>query len=471
MEQNLTQQLQTQKSLANLLACSQPSERERLLALTKEARSRWTITGRPKQQTPPGDWVIHLILAGRGWGKTRTGAEDVKAFGLNRPESRIAVIAPTFADGRDTCIEGQSGLLSVLPRDKVARWNRSMGELVLTNGTIYRLFSSEEPDRLRGPQHHRVWGDEPSSWKYARETFDMMMFGLRLGDKPQCILTGTPKPTPLIKELVARSDVHLTRGSTYENRENLAPTFLTEIVKRYEGTRLGRQELNAELLEDVEGALWRRQTIEDNRLTHAPVMSRVVTAIDPSATGNASSDEAGVIGAGKGWCTCKGAGAEHYFVLSDRSVRGMPHVWGANAAAMYHELEADRLVAESNNGGEMIRSVIEGVDPSVPVWLVHASRGKLTRAEPISLLYEQGKVHHVGAFPQLEDEMCGWVPGEDSPNRMDALVWALTDLSAGGDGHKRQIQEMLRAKAEEDARKKAEEEAANNEQATPAPTE
>lgn len=383
----------------------------------------WPTWARPEQLTPPGDWRVWLILAGRGWGKTKTGAEDVKAYGLAHPHSRIGIVAPTFADARDTCVEGESGLLSCLPPPAVAKWVRSLGELVLTNGTRYKAFSADEPERLRGPQHHRLWFDEMGAWKYPQETYDMAMFGLRLGMNPQVVITTTPRPIPLVKGLVARAgrDVVLTRRSTYDNRDNLAPAFFDQIIARYENTRLGRQELLAELLEDTPGALWQRDLIERLRLAKAPELARVVVGVDPAITSGEDSDETGIVGAGLG-------ADGHGYVLDDASLRGSPSQWATAAVAMYHRLKADRIVAEANQGGEMVEHTIHTVDPHVPVTLVHASRGKYTRAEPVAALYEQGRVHHVGCYPALEDEFCGWTPGDASPNHLDAAVWALTDL-------------------------------------------
>lgn len=383
----------------------------------------WQIWARPDQLTPPGDWRIWLILAGRGWGKTKTGAEDVKAYGLRYPRSRIGIVAPTFADARDTCVEGESGLLSCLPPGSVDKWVRSLGELVLTNGTRYKVFSADEPERLRGPQHHRMWFDEIAAWKYAQETYDMALFGLRLGMNPQAVLTTTPRPIRLLLDLLARAgrDVHVTRGSTYDNADNLAPAFLAQIVSRYAGTRLGRQELLAEILDDTPGALWKREQLEALRVTKHPDLSRIVVGIDPAVTSAEGSDETGIIGAGLG--TDDGG-----YVLEDASLRGTPHQWATAAVTLYHRLKADRIVAEANQGGEMVEHTIHTVDPNVPVTLVHASRGKLTRAEPVAALYEQSRVHHVGTFPALEDQQCTWTQGDASPDRLDALVWALTDL-------------------------------------------
>ena len=384
----------------------------------------WPSWARPEQLTPPGDWRIWLILAGRGWGKTRVGAEDGKTYGLEHKDSRIGIVAPTYADARDTCVEGESGLLACLPASKVLRWNRSLGELSLTNGARYKLFSADEPERLRGPQHHRMWFDEMGAWKYPQQTFDMAMFGLRLGMTPQAVITTTPRPIPLVKDLMRRvgADVVLTKRSTYDNLDNLAPAFVQQIVARYAGSRLGRQELEAEILDDNPGALWKRDALDALRVLQHPDLARVVVAVGPAATSNEGSDETGIIGAGRG------ASDGHGYVLEDASLRDTPAEWARAAVTLYHKLKADRIVAEANQGGDMVAHTIHTVDPNVPVKLVHASRGKVARAEPVAALYEQSRVHHVGTFPDMEDQMCNWTQGDASPDRLDALVWALTEL-------------------------------------------
>lgn len=387
---------------------------------------------RPSQITPDGDWRTWLALAGRGWGKTLAGAEDVKRYGLDHPGSRIAIVARTFADARDTCVEGESGLLSCLPPSTVRAWNRSLGELILTNGTRYKLYSADEPDRLRGPQHHRAWSDELASWGLGTEqsqwpaAWDMLQFGLRLGDDPRNVVTTTPRPTKLIRHLLGDPLTHVTRGSTAENADNLAPAFLQQIVARYEGTRLGRQELNAELLEDVPGALWTYSMFEDRR--PAPDLVRAVVAIDPAVTSGEESDETGIVGAGTG---VDGRG----YVLADRSCRLSPDGWARRALALFDDLRADVLVAEVNNGGEMVEQTLrtvwrdQGRRGVLPYKAVHASRGKQTRAQPIAALYEQRRVTHVETFGELEDQLTQWTPESGtSPDRLDALVWALTEL-------------------------------------------
>jgi predicted phage terminase large subunit-like protein len=290
---------------------------------------------------------------------------------------------------------------------------------------------------MRGPQHDGAWGDEPAKWKYAEATIDNLMMGLRLGTNPRLLLTGTPRPTRLIKQLLKDAEsgrVHVTKASTYENLDNLSPAF-SAIISKYEGTRVGRQELDAEVLEDVEGALWTLANIDANRVNKAPdEMLWVSVGVDPAVTSNKDSDETGIVVAGRAWCNCKGALEKHYFVLQDATVGIVaPTVWASAAVNAYHNHKANVIAAEVNNGGDLIQTLIRGIDSTIPVRKLHASRGKLTRAEPVSMLYEQGKVHHVGAFPALEDQMTTYVAGMgDSPDRMDALVWAITELSRMG---------------------------------------
>jgi phage terminase large subunit-like protein len=366
-------------------------------------------------------------MSGRGWGKTRTGAEWIAHHAITQDRTRWAVVAPTFADARDTCAEGESGLINILNRYKaLANWNRSIGEILLTNGSRIKLFSAEEPDRLRGPQHHGAWCDELAAW-VRPEAYDQLQFGLRLGERPQTVITTTPKPVPLLKNLLKRDNAVITRGSTYENRANLASTALAELEARYGNTRLGRQELQGELLEDMEGALWTRAWIEEKRLEpkDMPPLYRIVVAIDPAVTSNEDSDETGIVVAG---ATSEG----HFYVLEDATLKATPDGWGRRAVQAFNDWSADKIIAETNNGGDMIIATIQQVDRLVPVKKVVASRGKQLRAEPISALYEQGRVHHVGMFSKLEDQMVTWTPeSRQSPDRLDALVWALTELKDG----------------------------------------
>lgn len=383
---------------------------------------------RHNQVEPEGNWKTWLILSGRGWGKTRTGAEWLAWQAIHQPKTRWAVLAPTYADARDTCVEGDSGLLKVLRDYGALResngWNRSIGELFLANGSRIKLFSADEPERLRGPQFHGAWLDELAAFKYP-EAYDQLQFGLRLGQDPRVVITTTPRPKPLVRNLIAREDgtVHITRGATFDNAANLAPAALIELQARYSGTRLGRQELYGELLEDVEGALWTQQNLDECRVAEAPKdMQRVVVAIDPAVTMNEDSDETGIVVAGK---NSQGEG----FIIADYSIKASPLDWAKRAVDAYRTHNADAIVVEVNNGGDMIPAVIKQVDASVFVKQVRATRGKQLRAEPIAAFYEQGRVHHVGVLEKLEVQMTTWTPEDPkSPDRLDALVWACTDL-------------------------------------------
>jgi predicted phage terminase large subunit-like protein len=384
----------------------------------------WSTKARPEQISPPGNWAIWLVCAGRGWGKTRTGAEWVRSQAEGCSTSRIALVAATASDARDTMIEGESGILAVCPDWNRPTYEPSKRRLTWPNGAIATAYSSEEPDRLRGPQHSGAWIDELAAFANLEATWSMLQFGVRLGRNPQQLITTTPRPLKLLKELIKRADVAVIRGSTYDNRQNLPPSFFSQIIRKYEGTRLGRQELNAELLEDIEGALWSSHVIEAAWLPkdHPLDLKRIVVAIDPAISVGENSDSTGIIVAGIGH-------DNHGYVLEDITGKFSPTEWAMRAIAAYKRHRADRIVAEANQGGAMVESCLRAVDANVPVKLVHASRGKITRAEPISALYEQGRVCHVGGFAELEDEMCSYEPGSAKfPDRMDALVWALTEL-------------------------------------------
>ncbi len=378
-------------------------------------------------------------MAGRGFGKTRTGAEWVREQ-IKMGKSRIALIAPTASDARDVMVEGESGLLAVCwAGDKSANgdmlgrpsYEPSKRRVTWANGAVATLFSAEEPERLRGPQHEAMWCDELAAWKYLRETWDMAMFGLRLGNDPRTIITTTPKPLPLIKEIVKDPTTVVTKGSTFDNSGNLAPKFLKTIKDKYEGSRLGRQELEAEILDDLPGALWSRSEIDEHRVSTVPDLQRVVVSIDPSGTKGASDDgdSIGIVVAGLGV-------DGRAYVMADRTCKLSPAGWGQRAVQAYYEFEADRIVAERNFGGAMVQHVVSTTDAKVAYKEVTASRGKVARAEPVAALYEQGKVSHVGSLPDLEDQMCQIAPegyvGEGSPDRADALVWAITELMLGG---------------------------------------
>jgi len=392
--------------------------------------TEWLNTARAKQLQPLEEHYIWLILAGRGWGKTRTGAQDIALYALRNPNSLCAVVAPTHGDLRRVCFGGNSGLLSIIPEECYIQssdakgYSSSVAEIRLDNGSKIMGYAAIEPDRLRGSQFHRAWADELAAWRYS-EAFDQLMFGLRLGDNPQCVVTTTPKPSKIIKDLVAREDVVVTTGNTFENEDNLADTALAMLKERYEGTSLGRQELYAEIIEDFEGALWSNKMIEEGRLNENEErdLRQIIVAIDPAVTANENSDETGIIVAGKDY-------NDRFYVLEDVSGVYTPDQWGRKAIDCYYEWQADRIVAEVNNGGDLVERLLRSIDPHIPYRSVRATRGKLTRAEPISALYEQKRVHHVGYFAELESQMCSYT-GETkpSPDRLDALVWAMTELS------------------------------------------
>jgi len=384
---------------------------------------------RTEQLPPEGEWSTWLYLAGRGAGKTRTAAEWLAYNAIREPGTRWAIVAPTYAAARDTCVEGESGILSVLRRYGALRnWNRSIGEIDLVNTSKIKLFSGDEPERLRGPQHHGAWVDELASFRYS-DSWDQLQFGLRLGTHPQTIVTTTPKPKALIKALTNRQDgsVVITRGSTFDNKANLAPAALAELLSRYDGTRLGRQELYGELVEDVEGSLWTVSLIEQHRVTELPpnIVRRVV-AVDPAVTANDTSDETGIIVASRDMI---GNG----YVEHDYSMRGRPDAWARRVVDAYDEHQADAIVIEVNQGGDLVAQTLRTIRPHLAIKEVRAAKGKKLRAEPISAMYEQGRIHHVGLLPILEDQMCSWTPDDPkSPDRLDALVWAMTDLMEGG---------------------------------------
>lgn len=388
-------------------------------------------------QLPPcpcEDWATWAVIGGRGSGKTRTGAEWVRALATGdpaftaEPVGRIALVGETFSDVRDVMVEGPSGLLALPRRGPAPRWSPSRRRVEWPNGAVAAAFSAEEPDSLRGPQFGAAWGDELAKWRHPQAAWDMLQFGLRLGRAPRAVVTTTPRPIPLIRRLLADPRTRLSRARTVDNAAHLAPAFLAEVTGRYGGTRLGRQELDGEIVEDRPDALWTRAAIEAARVAAAPPCERIVVAVDPPASSRAGADACGIVAAGT-----RGGRA---YVLADASVgRASPDAWASAALALYHRLEADAFVVEVNQGGEMAQAVIAGLDPSVPVTPVRASRGKYVRAEPVSLLYAQGRVHHAGALPLLEDELCDFGPdglsSGASPDRLDALVWALTHLMLG----------------------------------------
>lgn len=381
------------------------------------------VRARPNQLPPPGRWRVWLLMAGRGFGKTRTGAEWVRAETNAGRRGRWAFIGATAADVRDVMIEGDGGILSISPPWNRPTYEPSKRRLTWPNGAIATMFSGDEPDQLRGPNRDGIWADELAKWKYPRETWDNAEMVLRAGDDPRAVVTTTPRPIDVVRELLADPQTVVTRGSTYDNAANLAPSFLQRMRTKYEGTRLGRQELNAELLTDNPGALWTLPQLDATRVTALPPLVRVVVGVDPEATSTSEgSAETGIVVAAKGT-------DGHGYVLDDVSLRGTPREWAAQAVAAYHKHQANVLVAETNQGGEMVQQTIATVDLRVVYKGVHASKSKQARAEPIAALAEQGRIHHLGTFAALEDQLVGWVPGSGpSPDRLDAYVWALTEL-------------------------------------------
>lgn len=402
----------------------------------------WPFWARPNQLAPDGDWLTWVILAGRGFGKTRSGSEWVRGMVCGPTplaagrSHRIALVAETAADGRDVMVEGDSGLLSVHPREFRPIYEPSKRRLTWPNGATATVFNATEPDQLRGPQFDTAWCDELAKWRYAQDTWDMLQFGLRLGDDPRQLITTTPRPIAVLRRIMADKRTVITRGATRDNSSNLARTFLSNIEAKYAGTRLGRQELDAEMLDDVPGSLWTRDGLDKTRRNKSekiPDMQRVVVAIDPAGKSQETAlsegtAETGIVVAGIG---TDGRG----YVLDDLTCSLSPNGWARMALSGYDMHQADAIVVETNQGGDMVKQTLQSVRPGVPVIEVHASRGKITRAEPIAALYEQGRVSHVGAFPALEDQMVLFTPmgiaGETTGDRVDALVWAFSQLMPG----------------------------------------
>ncbi len=403
-------------------------------AKAQEVGEQWLLRTR-KSQYPllkpiPATW---LVTGGRGAGKTRLGAEWVNALvhGLppftlpRRGYGQIALVGETLGDVREVMIDGPSGIRTIA-RSNRPRFEATRRRLVWSNGAVAQMFSSEDPESLRGPQFDAAWCDEAAKWKHAEAVYDMLQFGLRLGHLPRQITTTTPRPTRLVKRLMADETVLVVRMPTVENAANLAPGFLRAVERRYGGTLLARQELSGELIEDRDDALWSRAMIEERRLDAAPELGRIVVAVDPPASSRRNSDACGIVAAGLD-------AAGNAVVIADATLRGArPQDWAARAVALFHSLQADCLVAEVNQGGDMVTAVIRTVDPAAPVKAVRAHRGKWLRAEPVAALYSQGRVRHAGRFAELEDEMCDFGPNGlsagRSPDRVDALVWAIGEL-------------------------------------------
>jgi phage terminase large subunit-like protein len=411
-------------TLSELIANSDTRFREALL-------KDWEVWAREDQLPPESGWRNWLILGGRGAGKTRAGAEWVRSIALGRKRfgetaRQIALIGETFADAREVMIEGVSGLLSIHARWERPQWEPSRRRLEWPNGAVAYAFSADDPESLRGPQFDAAWCDELCKWRRAESAFDMLQFGLRLGANPRAAITTTPRPMPLLKRLLADSSTVVSRAATKANAFQLAPQFLEQMLARYAGTRLGRQELDGELIEARADSLFPRERIERARVDGHPPLARIVVAIDPPVSSREGADACGIVAAGID-------DDGKVFVLADESESGLsPLVWASRAIALYRRLEADRIVVEVNQGGEMARAVLNEIDASVPVSEVRATRGKVLRAEPVAALYEQGRVSHAGSFPLLEDEMADFgadgLSNSRSPDRLDALVWAITSL-------------------------------------------
>jgi phage terminase large subunit-like protein len=436
-------------SLAVSIASLHDDEkREVLRNLTNEQAAEllheWRFWARPDQLPPSGDWSFWVLQSGRGAGKTRAGAEWVRRQVETGACKRIALVARTAADVRDTMVEGESGIMAICPPENMPVYEPSKRRLTWPNGAIATTYSAEEPKHLRGPQHDGAWCDEVAAWRDASQgitsdtTWSNLMFGLRLGADPRVVITTTPRPVKLFRQIVADPKTVVTRASTYDNLCNLAPTFADKILSAYEGTRLGRQELAGELLEDVEGALWSRELIDTSRVADVlrADLLRIVVAIDPAVTSGEDSDETGIVVAARG-------ADGHGYILADATCKLSPLEWAKRAVHQFDKWAADRIVAEVNNGGDLVEATLRAVRLTIPYEAVHASRGKRVRAEPVSALYEQGRIHHVGLFDALEDQMCNYVPDAvDSPDRLDAMVWAVTALGlvspGGGHIHTRQ---------------------------------
>jgi phage terminase large subunit-like protein len=441
------------KSIAEKIALLPPYERKRALdEIAPTERDKfalqynWKFWGRPEQQEPPGDWFIWLILSGRGWGKTRTGAEWI-LHRVRQGARRIFLVGRTAADVRDTILFGESGIMSIAPPWEYPKWEPTKRLLTWPNGATALCFSADKPDQMRGPQGDTAWVDELAAWRYedAWHQLRLAIRSAQSGLRPRILATTTPRPTELIRKLNAQfnagdKSVYITRGNTIDNRSNMAPEYIEEMYRIYGGTRLGRQELNGEILEDNPGAIFSANDIEEARIprSQVPPLDRVVIAVDPAVSvtqGGQSeiiSNETGIVVVG---CAdvhvANGKYVRHAYVLDDKSGHMTPDTWARLVVRLYHSRRADKIVAEVNNGGDLVVTNIHTVDPNVFVDTVHASRGKAVRAEPVAALYEQGRVHHVETFPELEQQMVEWTPGiktKKSPDRMDALVWGLWEL-------------------------------------------
>jgi phage terminase large subunit-like protein len=388
----------------------------------------WKYHARTNQLPPKGEWSTWVMQAGRGFGKTRAGLEQVRLWKNEVPVTHV--VGPTYNDLRKVLLEGPSGLLAICPPEEQPEVNLGTMTLTFPNGAKVLMFSAEEPSRLRGPECHKLYCDELASWRY-KESFDNATFGLRVGRNPQTIVTTTPKSNIIYKHVLSMPGVIVTYGKTSDNARNLSPLFLARVKLRYGFTRLGRQELDGELLSDEEGALFSRSVIDDTRVTLADVprdLEQVVIGIDPAVSNNEDSDETGIVAIAK-------ATNGHYYVLADSSGRYDPEQWARASVALYRSVGGTTIVAEVNQGGAMVEATLRNVNAEIPYHGVHASRGKLTRAQPIAALYAQRRVHHVGVFSQLEDQLTTYDGTGESPDRFDACVHALTYASETGGGY------------------------------------
>ena len=391
-----------------------------------ELQYAWSLHARDSQLPPPGDWDTWMILAGRGFGKTRTGAEWVRAQVENKQAHRIALVARTLDEAQSVMIEGESGIVNISPHWDKPIYEPSKRKLTWPNGAHALAFSSHEPDQLRGPQFDAAWCDELASWEYPSQTWDNLTFALRLGRRPRSVVTTTPKSIELVHSLPNRPGVQVTRGATYENQDNLPPAYFNQLIEQYDGTRIGQQEIYAELIDEDEDAIWKREWIEKARLSAYPPIARIVVSIDPAMSTKPNSSETGIVVVGADMRR------KHAYVLADESGKLTPNSWALRAAHLFDKFNATRIIAEDNAGGDMVKSTLKNaVERTLPYKGIKARRGKYIRAEPVAALYEQGRVHHIGRFPQLEDQMCTWTPDlgpSNSPDRADALVHAITEL-------------------------------------------
>jgi phage terminase large subunit-like protein len=400
----------------------------------------WCDFAHPHQKPPTtaangAPWTTWLILGGRGAGKTRAGAEWVRSVAAADKTARIALVGETEHEVREVMIEGISGLLAVHRSDERPQWIPTRGRVEWKDGAVAQVFTAENYESLRGPQFSAAWLDELAKWRHAEATFDMLQFGLRLGERPRQVVTTTPRPIALLKRIIDDPHTAVTHAGTRANARNLSPQFVETVLARYHGTRLGRQEIDGEIVEERNDALWTRAGIESCRVDAAPALKRIVVAVDPPASAKRGADACGIVAVGR-------ADDGTIYVIADDSVAGLtPQGWAVKAVTLWRRLQADALVAEVNQGGDMVKAVVAAVDPEVPVTAVHATRGKYLRANPVSQLYEQGRVKHAGSFSALEDEMCDFgldgLSSGRSPDRLDALVWAVSALTFAARGEPR----------------------------------